>query len=110
MHRKILRYILGVNNSAPNLSLYGDTGEIPLSIKGFSLMINFWHHLHTLPENSLAYLALRENVELRTNWLKTIEKLMNIFDLPGHVDDPLFKDISKQVSFELDPPLLDINK
>ena len=60
------RYTLGVNNSAPNLSLYGDTGEIPLSIKGFSLMINFWHHLHSLPEGSLAYLALRENVELRT--------------------------------------------
>ena len=96
MHRKLLRYTLGVNNSAPNLSLYGDTGEIPLSIKGFSLMINFWHHLHSLPEDSLAHLALRENVELRTNWLKTIEKLMNIFDLPEHVDDPLFKNISKK--------------
>ena len=29
MHRKLLRYILGVNKSSPNIALYGDTGEIP---------------------------------------------------------------------------------
>ena len=100
LHRKI-RYTLGVNNSAPNLCLYGDTGEIPLSIKGFSLMVNFWHHLHSLPEDSLAYMALRENISLRTNWLKTVEKFINILSLSEHVDDPLFKNISKKNGKEI---------
>ena len=76
MHRKLLRYILGVNNSSPNLALYGDTGEIPLTIKGFTLMVNFWHHVNELPETSFASLALKENIEIRTNWIKTIEKII----------------------------------
>ena len=35
LHRKLLKYTLGVNKSSPNISIYGDTGEIPLSIKGY---------------------------------------------------------------------------
>ena len=54
---------------------------IPLTIKGFTLMVNFWHHLTELPESSLARLALRESIEVRTNWIKTVEKVINIFDL-----------------------------
>ena len=77
MHRKILRYILGVNRSSPNLALYGDIGEIPLTIKAFTLMVNFWHHLNNLPDTSLANLALKENIEIRTNWLQKKETIIN---------------------------------
>ena len=97
MHRKLLRYILGVNNSSPNLALYGDTGEIPLTIKGFTLMVNFWHHVNELPETSFASLALKENIEIRTNWIKTIEKIINIFNLAQHVDSPTFRFTSKKI-------------
>ena len=97
MHRKLLRYILGVNKSSPNIALYGDTGEIPLTIKGFTLMVNFWHHVNELPETSLASLALKENIEIRTNWIKTIEKIINIFNLAQHIDSPTFKFTSKKI-------------
>ena len=97
MHRKLLRYILGVNNSSPNLALYGDTGEIPLTIKGFTLMVNFWHHVSELPETSFASLALKENIEIRTNWIKTIEKIINIFNLAQHADSPTFRFTSKKI-------------
>ena len=100
LHRKILRYCLGVNNSSPNIAIYGDTGEIPLTIKGFTLLVNFWHHLNMLPEHSLANLALRENVEMRTKWLKTVEKIINIFNLSEHINSDSFKDLSKKIGRE----------
>ena len=100
LHRKILRYTLGVNNSSPNIAIYGDTGEIPLTIKGFTLLVNFWHHLNMLPEHSLANLALKENIEMRTNWIKTVEKIINIFNLAEHIDNPSFKDKSKKLGRE----------
>ena len=28
-HRKLLKYIMGVSRSCPNIAIYGDTGEIP---------------------------------------------------------------------------------
>ena len=100
LHRKIVRYTLGVNNSSPNIAIYGDTGEIPLTIKGFTLLVNFWHHLNMLPELSLANLALKENIQMRTNWIKTVEKIFNIFNLTEHVDAVPFKDRSKKVCRE----------
>ena len=54
LHRKFLKYILGVNRSAPNLAVYGDTGESPLIAKGYRFMINFWYRLHTHPDKTLA--------------------------------------------------------
>ena len=31
LHRKLLKYTLGINKSAPNMAIYEDTGEIPLA-------------------------------------------------------------------------------
>ena len=81
MHRKYLKYILGLPKSSPNLAIYGETGETPLSLKGFRLMLNYWKRLITLPNDSLAKIAYIENVSLRTNWLQTIEKLNRTFKL-----------------------------
>ena len=72
LHRKALKYILGVPKSFPNEAVHGDTGEVPLSIKGYKIMLNFWKRLNALPESSLAKKALQENVNMRTNWIKTI--------------------------------------
>ena len=44
-------------------------------------MINFWKRLNAFPESSLAKKALQENVNMRTNWIKTIEKLLHTFNL-----------------------------
>ena len=92
LHRKFLKYILGVSKSCPNLAIYGETGELPLSLKGFRLLINYWLRLTNLPDNSLAKKALLENITLRTNWIKTVEKLLGYFSLTDAIDNPiLFK-------------------
>ena len=80
-HRKLLKSILGVSRSCPNLAIYGETGEIPISMKRYRLTLNFWHRVTNLPDTSLAKKALLENIALRTNWIKTIEKLINTFNL-----------------------------
>ena len=97
LHRKFLKYILGVNKSAPNLAIYGDTGETPLLAKGFRLMINFWYRLHTLSGETLVKKALTENISLRSPWLKTIETLLNIFHIPYSESPSKFK--SDTISF-----------
>ena len=54
VHRKLLKFVLGVSKTCHNMAVYGDTGEIPLSLKGCSLMLNHWKRLCTLPDKSLA--------------------------------------------------------
>ena len=84
-HRKLLKSILGVSRSCPNLAIYGETGEIPITMKSYRLTLNFWHRVNNLPDTSLAKKALLENIALRTNWIKTIEKLINTFNLADKI-------------------------
>ena len=81
IHRKILKNILGVSRSCPNMAVYGDTGELPLSLKGYRLMLNYWNRLTNLPDESLAKKALLVNTNLQTNWIQTVEKLIKTFKL-----------------------------
>ena len=85
VHRKFLKFILGVSKSCPNLSVYGETGETPLSLKGYRLTLNFWHRVTNLPDSVLVKKALLENINLRTNWIMTVEKLINRFDLADKI-------------------------
>ena len=84
-HRNFLKYIMGVSKSCPSIALYGDSGEIPLSLKSYRLTLNYWHRLTKLTDDSLAKTALLENVALRTNWIVTIEKLLNTLKLPDKI-------------------------
>ena len=52
-HRKLLKFVLGVSKSCPNLAIYGETGETPISLKSYRLMLNFWHRVISLPETTL---------------------------------------------------------
>ena len=98
IHRKILKYVLGVTRSCPNFALYGDSGDIPLSIKGYRLTLNFWHRVTNLPNTYLVKKALLENIELQTNWIKTIEKLINTFNLADKIGNhKKFKNTTKRV-------------
>ena len=83
VHRKLLKFVLGVNKTCHNLAIYGDTGEVPLSLKGYRLMLNYWKRLCALPDRSLAKKALIENAHLRTNLIMTIEKLVRSLNLIG---------------------------
>ena len=99
-HRKLLKFVLGVSKSCPNLAIYGETGEVPLSLKSYRLALNFWHRVTQLPDTTLAKKALLENISLRTNWILTIEKLLGCFNLADKIGNhEKFKKITK---FEMD--------
>ena len=91
LHRKFLKYVLGTSASCPNMTVYGDTNEQPLSMKAFRLMINFWHRVTNLPDSTLVKKALLENIHLRTNWIKTVEKLLGDLSLTGNIDETTHK-------------------
>ena len=88
LHRKFLKYILGTSKTCLNAMVYGETGEIPLSLKGFRLMVNYWQHLMNLPEQTLAKKALLENIQMMSNWIISIEKLMNWCNLADKIESP----------------------
>ena len=96
VHRKLLKFILGVSKSSPSIAIYGDTGEVPVSLKSYRLALNFWHRVSSLPDTYLVKKALLENIELRTNWIITIEKLINRFNLADKIGNhKKFKKITK---------------
>ena len=81
VHRNLLKFALGVSKSCPILAVHGETGETPPSFKGYRLTLNFWHRVTNLPDTALVKKAMLENINLRTNWIMTIEKLINRFHL-----------------------------
>ena len=66
-------------------TINGDTGEVPVSLKSYRLALNFWHRVSNLPDKYLVKKALLENIELRTNWIITVEKLINRFNLADKI-------------------------
>ena len=96
IHRKLLKFVLGLSKTCHNLAIYGETTELPLSLKGYRLMLNYWKRLTTLPDKSLAKKALIENANLRTNWIITIEKLVRCLKLI-EVPPKSFKNTTKVV-------------
>ena len=68
--------------------MYVETGEVPLSLKAFRMLINFWYRISKLPEATLAKKALHENIAMRTNWVKTVEKILGSFGLTDAIESP----------------------
>ena len=85
IHRRFLKFVLGVTKSCPNSAVMGDTGELPLILKGYRLMLQYWHRTNNLPNETLVKHALLENIRLKTNWITTIEKLINVFNLSNSI-------------------------
>ena len=81
LHRKFLKYVLGVTKSCPNVAVMGETGKIPLILKGYRLMLQYWHRINNLPDETFVKKALLENIDIRSNWIATIEKLISCFNL-----------------------------
>ena len=44
-------------------------------------MLNYWHKIHSLTNDILVKKALLENVEIRTPWIQSIEKLLTFFNI-----------------------------
>ena len=66
LHRLFLKYVIGTSNSCPNLAIYGETGETPLSLKAYRLMLKYWHRISYFQKKTLVKMALLENIQLRT--------------------------------------------
>lgn len=100
LHRRFLRFIMGVSKSTPNLGVYGDCGEVPLSLRAYRLYLRYWIRTCNLPGDSLVKLALLENVEMRTNWIKTIEHLIRSLGLIERVHNPkvFYRALDRNVS------------
>jgi len=75
IHRKFLKYLLGVWKSSPNLAVLGETEETPLLFKGIVDYV-YYQTIYTLAKK-----ALIESVEMRTEFVRTIEKLLNTFQI-----------------------------
>ena len=58
-------------------------------------MLDYWNRLNSLPETNLIKKALRENIDIRTNWIMTIEKLLITFNLIEASDNPKFKALTR---------------
>ena len=43
---------LGVSTLCPNMAIYGESGEIPLSLKGIRLMLTYWYRITNLPNDT----------------------------------------------------------
>ena len=49
------------------------------------MLISFWYRISKLSEETLVKKALLENIALRTNWIKTVEKILGSFDLTDRI-------------------------
>ena len=52
------------------------------------MLVQYWHRVTNLPNESLAKKALMDNIDLKTNWIRTVEKLMNVFNLSESINNP----------------------
>ena len=86
IQRRFLKYILGLTKSCPNLAVMGETNEIPLMLKGYTQMLKYWYRVSNLSNENLAKKALIENIALRSNWICTVEKILNLLNLTNYTD------------------------
>ena len=86
IQRRFLKYILGLTKSCPNLAVMGETNETPLMLKGYTQMLKYWYRVSNMSNENLAKKALNENIALRSNWICTVEKLLNLLNLTNYTD------------------------
>ena len=74
---KFYKFMMGVNKSCPNLAIFGDTGELPLQLKAYIIMLKYWDRLRFMDDQTLVKKAYLENIQQNSNWAKTIQ-LLNV--------------------------------
>ena len=91
---RFTKFVMGVGKHCPNMTIFGESAALPLLTRAQVHMIKFWDRIRNLDQNTLVNMAYRENVELDTNWCKTIQTLKSIFNLHSRkiepTDFPLF--------------------
>ena len=78
---KFLKFALGLHKQSPTLAVLGETAELPLSLKGYNLMLKYWNRTKSLEDDTLVKKAYLENIDMNTNWCQTIQVLNVSLDL-----------------------------
>lgn len=88
VHLRFCKYYLGVNRKSSNIACRGELGRFPLKLFIDQLILKFYNHLITLPDETVAKQAFllskslfsRNKLSFHTN-LQTIFHLYNLGDL-----------------------------
>jgi hypothetical protein len=72
---KYLKFALGVTKQCPSMAVLGETGEVPVILKGYHRMLTYWNRTRNMDDNTLVKKAYMENVTTNSDWCKTIQIL-----------------------------------
>lgn len=78
VHLNFLKWALGVNRLASNLGSWGETGRYPLVYECLNLTLKYVKRLQSLDNNSLVFLAFKEQQTLKLEWFRCIEPVLKM--------------------------------
>ena len=93
-----MKFVLGVNRSCTNVATLGELGELPMLIHGFKQLLNFWHRLNNMHEDTLAQQALDTVVEMgpsKCDWIYSIQYILSALNLYPHYENAKLVDNEK---------------
>ena len=94
LHIKFMKVVLGVHRKAYNLAIRSELGRLPLHIKIFSSVLEYWAHLDELNDNPITINALETNMELfaskKFSWISQVNKLLDVLRMSIYRSDVHF--------------------
>ena len=94
---KFTKFVMGVGKHCPNMVALGESASLPLQIKAYIHMLNFWNRVKEMEDDTLVKMAYKENLAMNTNWCKTIQVLNSSFNLHGKPISPkIFPNVMKK--------------
>lgn len=94
---KFLKFVLGVSKQCPTMAVLGETAEIPLLLKGYHRMLNYWNRVREMDDSTWVKKAYMENVSNNSNWCKTIQILNSSQNLHAtDISNTQFPMVAKQ--------------
>ena len=84
LHLMFCKYILGVNKSTSNTSVRRELGRLPLILSSFIIIIKYWSHILSKPNDSLLFQTYLTEKENNTEWIKSLQLILKICDLESY--------------------------
>ena len=78
VHLHFLKWALGVNRKACNSGVWGESGRYPLIYESINLTLKYFKRLQNLNDGSLVSLAIQEQINLKLDWYKGIEPVLEL--------------------------------
>ena len=76
VHLHFLKWALRVHRRASNAGVWGESGRYPLVYECINLTLNYVRRLQKLNNNSLVSLAFKEQQNMKLDWYRGIEPLL----------------------------------